>query len=46
VELVAPLEPAALERFELVLRSGVQLRVPAGFQGEALRRLLDVLEPR
>lgn len=46
VELVAPLEPAAVERFEVVLRSGVQLRVPAGFECGALRRLLDVLEPR
>jgi transposase-like protein len=46
VELVAPLEAAGAERFEVVLRSGVQLRVPVGFQSEALRRLLDVLELR
>jgi transposase-like protein len=33
------------ECIEVVLRSGHVLRVPASFEAESLRRLLDVLEP-
>ena len=40
----APLSPSAPpEKFELVLASGRTLRVPAGFEAEALRRLLTVV---
>lgn len=34
------------EPLELVLRSGHRIRVPAGFDGASLRRLVDVLETR
>jgi transposase-like protein len=34
----------AAERIEIVLRSGLVLRVPDSFEAESLRRLLDVLE--
>jgi hypothetical protein len=36
----------AAERFELVLRSGHRVRVPAQFEAGALRRLVDALEAR
>lgn len=42
VELDAPRRRAA-EPFEIVLSSGSIVRVPAGFAGDDLSRLLDVL---
>jgi transposase-like protein len=39
------LRAATIERIEVVLRSGHVLRVPDSFEPEALRRLLEVLEP-
>jgi hypothetical protein len=40
----APGEPEVAERFEVELRRGRVLRVPPGFRGEDLRRLLAILE--
>jgi hypothetical protein len=37
---------AAVEPFEVVLPSSLRVRVPAGFDATALRRLLDVLVAR
>jgi transposase-like protein len=34
----------AAERFEIVLPSGLMVRVPASFDASALRRLLDVVD--
>lgn len=48
VEVVAPWSGAraASEAFELELRSGDRLRIPSSFDGEALRRLLGIVEGR
>jgi hypothetical protein len=43
VEMVVREGP--VRAFEVVLRSGVVVRVPASFDGEALARLMLVLEP-
>jgi D-alanine-D-alanine ligase-like ATP-grasp enzyme len=37
---------AAPARLDVVLRSGVVLRVPAGFDGETVRRLVEALDGR
>ena len=39
------LRPAVPERVEVVLRSGVVLRVSESIDGETVRRLVDALEP-
>jgi transposase len=44
VEIVA--SPAHDERFELTLRDGRRLQIPAGFEVSSLERLLSVLEVR
>jgi hypothetical protein len=41
--LRAPVPSAATEKLELVLASGMRVRVPASFDAEALRRLLAVV---
>jgi hypothetical protein len=52
VEVKADAEPggreprAAESRFEVVLPSGITLRVPSQFDAAALRRLVDVITPR
>jgi transposase-like protein len=42
----APVSPVARERFEIVLGSGVVVRVAESFDAEALKRLLDVMDGR
>jgi hypothetical protein len=49
-EVVAPpafveLRPASPERVEIVLRSGIVLRVSESIDGPAIRRLVDALDP-
>lgn len=48
VEVVAPWSGtrAASEAFELELPSGDRLTIPSSFDGEALRRLLGIVEGR
>jgi hypothetical protein len=45
VEVAAPAVPQSVpaEKLELVLASGLVVRLPARFEGEALRRLLAVV---
>jgi hypothetical protein len=38
-----PTPPSERDRFEIVLRSGLLVRVPESFTTDALRRLLDTL---
>ena len=40
----APVAPASVARFEIVLRSGRLLRVPGGFDAAELARLVGLLE--
>lgn len=49
-EVVAPpafveLRPASPERVEVVLRSGIILRVSESIEGATVRRLVDALDP-
>lgn len=49
-EVVTPpafveLRPASPERVEIVLRSGIVLRVSESIDGDAIRRLVGALEP-
>lgn len=46
VEVVASSSERAAEPLEVVLEGGQRIRVPAGFDAEALRRVLDILERR
>lgn len=49
VEVATPLQPptaSAATPIEIVLRSGVQLRVTIGFDAPTLARVLDVVERR
>ncbi len=46
VEMSAPARAAGTEPLEIVLPSGVRLRVPTDFDAVALGRLLDVLDGR
>jgi hypothetical protein len=46
VELVAPRADVAAPAFEIVLAQGYRVRLGDGFAGDALTRLLDVLEAR
>jgi transposase len=48
VEIVAPhkAERADGEGFEVELGNGMRLRIPRRFDGEELRRLLEILEGR
>ena len=39
------LRPPSLERVEVVLRSGIVLRVSESIDGAAIRRLVEALEP-
>lgn len=45
-EPVAPERPAAQSTFEVVLPSGITVRVPSRFDAVALRRLVDVMTAR
>lgn len=48
VEVMAPslLSATSVEPLELLLRNGLKVRIPAGFDAGTLRRILDTVEAR
>ncbi|MDH3581418.1 MAG: transposase [Hyphomicrobiales bacterium] len=46
VEQATPPEPAVSDTIEIAVPDGIRVRVGSGFDGRALRRVLDVLRKR
>jgi hypothetical protein len=48
VEVATPVTPGSpcVEPIELVVRDGIRIRVPAGFDADALRRVIAAVEAR